>query len=340
MSTKRALILGIGGQDGSYLADVLLEQGYEVHGFHRRTSNGNLRRIEHIKDRVTMHQGDLLDANSLIAAVGKCQPDEIYNEADQDSVGWSSVTPSYQMAVTAGAVATLLEEVKVWKESGFNIKFFQPCSAMIFGDPALMYATGRQQSPQNEETPFNPQSPYACAKVAAYHLASHYRREHGMHVCTAIFYNHDSPRRTDEYLLHKICKAAVNIAAGRQETLALGNLDARVDIGYAKDYMKAAWRIMQLPQPEDFVIGTGVAPSVWELVQFAFKCADVTEWDKDHKGWASRVTRDDRFWRLSPKSILRANPRKAQKAGVYDPDASMNVGELIRNLVEHFQEEL
>ena len=320
---KRALILGIGGQDGSYLADILLEKGYEVHGTYRRSSCNNLARLAHLVDdcgRICLHQADLADSQSIERAIVSCQPHEIYNEADQDSVGWSHVCPAYQFDITAGAVIRTLETIRRVDKS---IRFFQPCSAMMFGDAA--YLASGVQSPQNEQTPFNPQSPYAVAKVAAYYACRHYRLQHNMFAATAIFYNHDSPRRSDHYLLHKICKGVVRMKRGEQDTLALGNLDAMVDVGYARDYMEAAWSIMQQPIADDYVIGTGKVHSVGELVMMAFELAGM-------KYDYSRIVKDPEFWHESPRSVLQADCTKARLA--FGFNAPTSIRELMLKIMD------
>lgn len=256
---KKALILGINGQDGSYLAEILLERGYEVHGVVRRNSQPNLWRIQHILDQLVIHQGDLLDFSSIYSIFWKILPDEIYNEADQDHIGFSQATPSYSAEITYGAVANLLELVRQIKQP--KIKLFQPVSATMFGNAP---------APQDEETPFDPQSPYAISKLAAYYLCKHYREKHGLFVSTAILYNHDSVRRQGDYLLHYICKAAVRISHGDAEELSISNPDLRVDIGCAREYMEAIYKLMQLDSSIDLVIGSGFAGTIYSFVQTAF----------------------------------------------------------------------
>lgn len=260
----KALILGVTGQDGSYLAEILLEKGYEVHGLYRRSSTDNLGRIKHLEGKITLHKGDLADISSIEKAILASDCDVIYNVADQDSVPWSYETPGYSMDVTAGAVAKILEAVK---QINKGIRFFQPCSAMVFGDAP---------APQNEETRFNPLSPYAVAKASAYYIARYYRQVHGMFVSTAILYNHDSPRRSEEYLLHKICYSAVRIARGKQTKIKLGDLDAIVDIGYARDYMETVVSIMEHNKPDDFVVGHGTGKTIRDLVFFALSMAGIS----------------------------------------------------------------
>ncbi len=251
---KKALILGIGGQDGSYLADILLERDYEVHGLYRRSSVDNLTRIAHVWDKVVLHQGDITDPPSILRITKSTRPGEIYNMADQDHVGWSLDTSGVSFDVTAKAVATTLEIIREVNEA---IRFFQPCSAMMFGDAP---------PPQNETTPHNPQSPYACAKTAAYHLARYYRQVHGMFVTTAILYNHDSERRKGDYLLHQLRQAAWDVLDGKTEEIAVGDPEMIVDIGHAKDYMKAAVELMELDYPDDFIIASENPRTIRQII--------------------------------------------------------------------------
>lgn len=273
---KRALILGIGGQDGSFLAELLLEKGYEVHGMMRRSATDNTQNIAAFQDKITIHQGDLADPLSVHSVIERVRPNEIYNEADQDNVGWSRSTPAYSVDITAGAVGRLFSIVKNIND---EIKVFQPVSSTMFGEPTSW--------PQDENTPLAPMSPYACAKAHAFHLAKYYREKHGMFICTAILYNHTSERQNEDYLLPKICRSAVRIANGDQENLALGNLEEAVDIGYAPDYMEAAWQMMQLDGPDDFIIGSDHLTTIRDLVQWAFYEVGVS---------MDNVTIDDHFW--------------------------------------------
>lgn len=246
---KRALVLGIGGQDGSYLADILVERGVEVHGMLRHSSGDNRRRIGHLDGKVRLHSGDLTDFCSLQRVVIDADPEWVFNEADQDHVGYSKLTPLYSAQVTYGGVANLLEVLRLdptlreCEDKGrvsWGRKLFQPLSATMFGDcPA----------PQDESTPLNPASPYACAKAGAWHLCRHYRREHGLDVRCAIMYSHDSPRRGGDYLLQRIA---------RGEKIG-GDLSTVVDIGYAREYMEAAVRIMELPTADKFFVGAAGA---------------------------------------------------------------------------------
>ncbi len=255
---KRALILGIGGQDGSYLAELLLEKGYEVHGLARRSSYDNLARIAAVRDRVTVHRGDLCDHHSLIRVMHVADPDEVYNMADQDEVGWSTYTPGYSVGVTYGGVASLLEILR-YHENG-KTRFFQPLSSTMFG---------LTDGPQDERTPLNPGSPYACAKAAAWHLCKHYRRDHGVWVACGIMFNHDSPRRGPNYLLQQIARQAVDVARGRRDRIELTGPDSLVSVGHAADYMDAAWRIMQRDDPRDYVVGVSGTVRISALCRYA-----------------------------------------------------------------------
>lgn len=263
---KKALILGVTGQDGSYLAEILLEKGYQVHGMLRRSATGNTRNIEHlIQDRKIfnrnffLHRGDLLDPTSLFRIINSLRPQEIYNEADQDHVSWSYDMVGYSADITGAAVGRILEIIR---QIDPKIRYFQPCTSNMFG----MTTTAMQ----NEATPFNPQSPYACAKVFAYYITRYYRQAFGMFASSAILYNHESPRRTPEYVTRKITQSVVRIALGKQKKLILGDLNARIDWGYSKEYMDGAWQILQLDKPDDFVIATGEAHTVREWVEAAF----------------------------------------------------------------------
>lgn len=241
---KKVLITGITGQDGSYLADILLEKGYEVHGLIRYSSVGNTQRIDNIKDKIILHQGDMLDLISLDTIIRDILPDEIYHEADLDHIDWSHSSPQQSYNLTAAATGGLLEIIK---NINTNIKVFIPLSVTMFGDQPL---------PHTEETGFNPQSPYACGKVMAYYLAKYYREVHGVKVSTGTLYSHDSPRRGENYLLHKICRQAL------EGTIEISSPEMLVGIGHARDFMEAAVAILQQDKPDDFLIGTGQKDSI------------------------------------------------------------------------------
>ncbi len=304
---KKALILGVTGQDGSYLAELLLEKGYEVHGMIRRSATGNTKNIDHLLQNPDIfgklfftHKGDLADTTSIYRIINEVKPDEIYNEADQDHVSWSFAIPDYSYNITGAAVGRILEIIR---QVDPKIKFFQPCSSNMFGNPV--------ETPQKETTPFRPQSPYACAKILSFELARHYRRAYGMFASTAIFYNHESPRRTEEYVTRKITASAARIKAGVQKTLALGSLDAKIDWGYAKEYMEAAWTILQQERPDDFIIATGEIHSVREFLEEAFNLLDLDPY--------KYTTFDTKLIRPSSTGILIGDISKAKATFNFEP---------------------
>jgi GDPmannose 4,6-dehydratase len=261
---KRALITGITGQDGSYLAELLLEQGYEVHGMVRRSSVERFDRIEHLRDRVTLHQGDLLDQRSLVDALRASKPDEIYNLAAMSFVAVSWVQPTLTAEFSGVGVTRILEAVR---EVCPEARFYQASSSEMFGKV--------REVPQTELTPFYPRSPYGVAKAYGHFITVNYRESYGLHATSGILFNHESPRRGLEFVTRKITWHAAAIKLGIVEKLTLGNLDAERDWGYAKDYVEAMWLMLQRDEPEDFVIATGVAHSVRECVQIAFDQADL-----------------------------------------------------------------
>ena len=271
-----------------------------MHGVVRRSATGNTRNIAHLGDRVTLHRGDLADTTSLFRIIKEVSPREIYNEADQDHVGWSFAMPEYSYDITGAAVGRLLEIVR---QTDPTIKFFQPCTSNMFGRAV--------ETPQNEETPFRPQSPYACAKVLAYVLARHYRESFGLFVSTGIFYNHESARRPEEYVTRKITRAAARIKLGLQDSLSLGDLSMQIDWGYAREYMEAAWNILQLREPDDFVIATGEAHSVREWVELAFRMVGLRA--EDH----AKI--DPKLLRPGSTSVLVGDTSKARRAFGFDP---------------------
>jgi GDPmannose 4,6-dehydratase len=311
---KIALILGINGQDGSFLAEILLEKGYEVHGLVRRTAKDNLQNINHIINKVNLHYGDLNDPVSIQKIINISKPVEIYNEADQDHAGISFDIPSYNYDVTGSAVGRILEIIK---NTDKNIKFFQPVTSNMFGSVKIC--------PQNEDTPFYPLNPYACAKVFAYHVSRMYRTNYNMFVSTAIFYNHESERRTENYVTRKITKAAARISLGLQNELVLGDLTAKIDWGYAKEYMKAAWQIMQLTKPSDYIIGTGIETSVEEFVIKTFKYLKLD--------YSKYLRTSKKFIRPAKNLSLIADTSKAKKDFGFDP--KINVDDLIKIMVDH-----
>lgn len=257
---KVALITGITGQDGSYLAEFLLEKGYSVHGIIRRSSVQTTERIEHILDELVLHDGDLADSASITKIISSVQPDEIYNLAAQSHVMVSFQSPEYTANVTGLGALRLLEGIRV---AGLEKKtrYYQASTSELFG---LV-----QEIPQTEETPFYPRSPYAVAKLYAYWITINYREAYGMYACNGILFNHESPRRGSEFVTKKITKAMCNIALGLQDCLYIGNLDAKRDWGHAKDYVKMQWMMLQQENPVDFVIGSGSQYSVREFIQAA-----------------------------------------------------------------------
>jgi len=310
---KKALILGITGQDGSYLAEFLLERGYEVHGMYRRSATGNTKNIAHIMDKITLHKGDLADATSIYRIISEVKPQEIYNEADQDHVGWSYDIPGYSFDITGAAVGRILETIK---QIDPTIKYFQPLSSTMFGDA--------KENPQTENTLFIPQSPYACAKTLAYYLVKYYREVYGVSAYSAIFYNHDSPRRSEEYLLHKICGSAVRISKGVQKELSVGCLDLPIDIGYAKEYMETAWKIMQLDKPDDFIISTGETHTIKEYIDEAFFQLGIES--------EGRIKIDLQFARPGKQVELMGDISKAKKVFGFEPKVKFK--ELINILIK------
>jgi GDPmannose 4,6-dehydratase len=294
VSDRIALITGITGQDGSYLADLLLAKGYAVHGVVRRSSSENFERIAHLGERVRLHQADLLDQSSLQAVVAEVRPHELYNLAAQSFVPTSWSQPTLTGEFTALGVTRMLEALKLVDP---GIRFYQASSSEMFGKV--------RATPQDESTPFYPRSPYGVAKVFGHHITVNYRESFGLFAVSGILFNHESPRRGREFVTRKISEAVARIKLGLQDELALGNLDARRDWGYAPEYVEAMWRMLQQPEPDDFVIGTGEAHSPRELVDVAF--AHVGLEPKDF------VRVDARFLRPAEVDYLLANPRKARE---------------------------
>jgi len=298
---KRAFITGITGQDGSYLAELLLDKGYEVHGMVRRSSSFNTDRIEHLyRDpheagvRLRLHYGDLNDGSSLQAIIEAVRPDEIYNLGAQSHVRVSFDIPEYTGEVTGLGTIRLLEAVR---RSRLPCRVYQASSSELFGNS--------DEAPQRETTPFRPRSPYAAAKAYAYHVAVNYREAYGMFVSNGILFNHESERRGETFVTRKITRAVGRIAHGLQNELHLGNLGARRDWGYAGDYVYAMWLMVQHGKPDDFVVGTGETHSVQEFVELAF--AEV------NLDWRKYVREDQRYFRPSEVDVLCADPSKARR---------------------------
>ena len=318
---KKALITGITGQDGSYLAELLLSKGYEVHGLIRRASTFNTGRIEHIyrdphgngeKVSLYLHYGDLANTGNLVDLVYSIRPDEVYHLAAQSHVRVSFDLPEYTGDVTGLGTMRVLEAIR---KSGLPTRFYQASSSEMFG---------AAKPPQNEDTPFQPQSPYAAAKVYAYWVTRNYREGYRLFASNGILFNHESPRRGETFVTRKITRAVAAILAGRQKKLYLGNLDARRDWGYAPDYVAAMWKMLQHDAAGDFVIGTGESHSVREFLDEAFGYVNLD--------WQEYVEIDPRYFRPTEVDYLMADPSKAQRAFDWEPRGFFK--DLVRIMVD------
>lgn len=315
--TKKALITGITGQDGSYLAELLLGKGYEVHGMIRRSSSFNTGRIDHLykdphhKDvQMHLHYGDLTDSSNLNRVIEKIHPDEIYNLGAQSHVQVSFEVPEFTAEVDAVGTLRILDAIK---ETGVNTKFYQASTSELYG---LV-----QEIPQKETTPFYPRSPYAAAKLYAYWVTVNYREAYNLFACNGILFNHESPRRGETFVTRKITRAASRIYKGRQDKLYLGNMDAKRDWGYAGDFVEAMWLMLQQESPEDFVIATGETHTVREFSELAFKYIDmdiewigsgVNEKGVDRKNGKTVIEIDPRYFRPTEVDLLLGDPTKAK----------------------------
>src|SRR4051812_11648216 len=308
-----ALITGITGQDGSYLADLLLEKGYDVHGLVRRSSTGRFDRIEHLCDRITLHQGDLLDQRSLVDALRASRPDEIYNLAAMSYVAVSWVQPTLTAEFTGVGVTKMLEAMR---ESCPEARFYQASSSEMFGKV--------REVPQTEATPFHPRSPYGVAKAYGHFITVNYRESYALFGTSGILFNHESPRRGLEFVTRKITWHAAAIKLGLRDHVALGNLDAKRDWGYAEDYVEAMWLMIQQDKPDDFVIATGETNTVQRCVEVAFAQAGAPNW-QDH----GRI--DDRFKRPAEVDLLVGDHTKATEQLGWKPKTSFE--QLIRLMV-------
>ncbi len=305
--TKKALITGITGQDGSYLAELLLAKNYEVHGIIRRASTFNTGRLDAIyadphsgQNRLFLHYGDLSDASALARLIGKIQPDEIYNLAAQSHVRVSFDSPEYTSDITALGAVRLLEAIR---ETGIKPRFYQASSSEMYG---LV-----QEVPQTEKTPFYPRSPYGCAKVYAHWITVNYRESYGLHASNGILFNHESPRRGETFVTRKITRAIAHIKAGLQDKLYLGNLDAKRDWGYAREYIEAMWRMLQQEQPDDYVIATNETHSIREFLDAAFGYAELD--------WKKYVEIDPRYFRPAEVDLLIGDYSKARRQLGWEP---------------------
>jgi GDPmannose 4,6-dehydratase len=311
--TKRALITGITGQDGSYLAEFLLSQGYEVTGMVRRSSTVNFGRIDHVQDHITLVHGDLLDQTSLIDIMREHQPDEIYNLAAQSFVPVSWKQPVLTGEFTALGVTRMLEAVR---NAAPEARFYQASSSEMFGKV--------REVPQSEKTPFYPRSPYGVAKVYGHWITVNYRESYDLFACSGILFNHESPRRGLEFVTRKVTYGAAQIKLGLAADLHLGNLDSRRDWGYAGDYVKAMWLMLQQDRPDDYVVGTGETHSVRELCQVAFGYLDLD--------WERYVVSDPEFYRPAEVDLLVSDPVKARAKLGWEPQVSF--ASLIQMMVD------
>lgn len=323
-SAKRALITGITGQDGSYLADLLLEKGYEVHGLIRRTSSISTQRIEHLlcgnqprgnQPRVVLHTGDLGDTTSIQRVLKEAQPHEIYHLGAQSHVHHSFTQPLYTADVVALGTLRLLESaIQLAKTQ--EVRFYNAASSEMFGHATIV--------PQNEETPFHPRSPYACSKVFGYHQTINHREAYGLYAANGILFNHESPRRGEQFVTRKITLGAARIKVGLQKKLALGNLDAQRDWGFAKDYVEAMWLMLQQSVPGDYVVATNETHTVREFLEETFRLLDLDP--------AQYVEIDPAFFRPSEVPVLQGDYSKAEKELGWKP--TTNFKELVRLMVE------
>jgi GDPmannose 4,6-dehydratase len=339
---KKALITGITGQDGSYLAELLLQKGYEVHGIVRRASTFNRERIDHLRndaetrDRVFLHYGDLGDSESLTAVLAAVQPAEVYNLAAQSHVGISFRMPTYTGDVTAIGTVRLLEAVR---QKAADARFYQASSSELFGKA--------ERVPQNERTPFHPRSPYAVAKLYSYWAAVNFREAYGMFATNGVLFNHESPRRGENFVTRKITRAVAEIEAGQRERFALGNLEAKRDWGFAGDFVDAMWRMLQVEDPGDFVIGTGECHSVRDFCEAAFAEIGVElDWEgeatdevgRDVATGVIRVVVDPRYFRPAEVDLLQADSTKARRTLGWAPKVSFS--ELVKMMVLHDRTEV
>ncbi len=316
---RKAFITGITGQDGSYLAELLLDKGYEVWGLIRRSSSFNTGRIDHLyidphdQPRLRLVFGDVTDGSNLAALIGEIKPDEVYNLAAQSHVRVSFDQPIYSVNVVALGTLRLLEAIR---SSGLPVRFYQASSSEMYGKVV--------ETPQNEKTPFYPRSPYACAKVYSFYQTVNYREAYGLFACNGILFNHESPRRGETFVTRKITRAATRIKCGLQQKLFLGNLDARRDWGFAGDYVEAMWLMLQQERPEDYVIATGACHSVREFLEEVFGYLEMD--------WHEHVEVDSRYLRPSEVDLLQGDAGKARRALHWQPRVGFR--ELARMMVD------
>lgn len=317
---KKALITGITGQDGSYLAELLLEKGYEVHGIIRRASSFNTSRIDHLYTdphingvRLFLHYGDIADSTNLIKLLYRIQPEEVYHLAAQSHVRVSFDIPEYTADVTALSAIRILEAIR---ETGVKAKFYQASSSEMFGMV--------RETPQRETTPFYPRSPYAVAKVFAHWATVNYRESYGLFACSGILFNHESPRRGETFVTRKITRAARRIKAGKQDKLFLGNLDAKRDWGFAKEYVEAMWLMLQQDKPDDYVVATGETHSVKEFLEESFSYLELD--------WHDHVEIDPKYFRPAEVDLLIGDASKARQRLGWEPKTSFK--DLVRLMID------
>ncbi len=311
---KKAIITGITGQDGSYLAELLLAKGYEVHGLVRRASTETFERINHLAGRVTLHQADLLDQLSIIDVMQEVRPDEVYNLAAMSFVPTSWKQPVLTGEFTAIGVTRVLEAIRLLNPRG--IKFYQASSSEMFGKV--------RETPQRETTPLYPRSPYGVAKVYGHYITVNYRESYGMFACSGILFNHESPRRGLEFVTRKVTDGVARVKLGLAKELRLGNLEAKRDWGFAGDYVKAMWLMLQQDRPDDYVVATGETHSVRELVEEAFGCVGLD--------WRKYVVQDPALMRPAEVDLLVGDPAKAKRVLGWAPEVDFRG--LVRMMVE------
>ena len=313
MSQKRALITGITGQDGSYLAELLLEKGYEVFGLVRRSSTVNFERIGHLQDQIELISGDLLDQKSLVSALQTARPQEVYNLGAQSFIPVSWEQPMLTGEITGLGVTRLLEAIRTCDE---NIRFYQASTSELFGKA--------QETPQNEQTAFYPRSPYGVSKLYAHWITINYRESYGLFACTGILFNHESPRRGREFVTRKITHGVARIKCGLDQELRLGDLAPRRDWGYAGDFVRAMWMMLQQDEPDDYVIATGTSRTIGEFCEVAFAHAGLD--------WREYVVLDERFLRPAEVYTLLGDATKAREKLGWEPEVGFE--EMVRQMVD------
>jgi GDPmannose 4,6-dehydratase len=313
---KRALITGIGGMDGSHLAELLLSKDYEVFGIERRKATEDRTNVQHISDKITFLKGDLADQNSLVRSLKESEPHEVYNLAAQSFVEDSWDTPEVIANTTGVGVLRMLEAIREYGSK--DIRFYQASSSEMFGKMV--------ENPANENTPFYPRSPYGIAKLYGHWTSKNYRESYGMYNCSGILFNHESERRGKQFVTRKITHGIAKIYLGLADTLALGNLEASRDWGYAPDYVEGMWMMLQQDQPDDYVLATGETRTIRELLDVAFSCAGISD-------WTQHVVKDEKFYRPAEVDVLKGNYSKANKILGWKPKTTFQ--EMIQRMVKN-----